>query len=260
LELPILFHDPTSEPSRAVHWFTLEARIPITVRYIWLSRGQHLSAELLAVNPRHQVPALRDADFCLSEATAIIRYLAETSNVESQWLGATTRERARVNQLLSWYHTNLRTKATLEYFLPVLLAPAYHGKPRPSADVLSHLRHQLRGTLEQVNEFLGSKPFLGGTRLMVPDLLFACEIFALDCDHERDGYLAGLAHVLNWMDRLRSLGSYTASHEAWNAVVALMRQKLHDGVAPDSHPLWVADVCEGALELLGKPDSLGRSQ
>lgn len=256
MELPILFHDPTSEPSRAVHWFTLEAGIPIAIRYIWLSRGQHLNAELLAVNPRHQVPAFRDADFCLSEATAIIRYLAEISNVESQWLGGTTRERARVNQLLSWYHTNLRTKATLEYFLPVLLAPAYRGKPRPSADVLSHLRRQLRGTLEQVNEFLGSKPFLGGTRLMVPDLLFACETFALDCDCERDGYLAGLAHVLDWMDRLRSLGSYTASHKAWNAVVPLMRQKLHDGVAPESHPFWVADVCEGALELSGKPGSL----
>jgi glutathione S-transferase len=254
LELPILFHDPTSEPSRAVHWFTLEAGIPIAIRLIWLSRGEHLSAELLAVNPRHQVPAFRDADFCLSEATAIIRYLAEISNVESQWLGGTTRERARVNQLLSWYHTNLRTKATLEYFLPALLLPAYRGQPRPSADVLSHLRRQLRGTLEQVNEFLGSKPFVAGTRLMVPDLLFACEIFALDCDGERDGYLTGLTHVLNWMDRLRCLGSYTASHKAWNAVVPLMRQKLHEGVAPESHPFWVADVCERALELSGKPD------
>ena len=252
MEPPILFHDPTSEPSRAVHWFTLEAGIPITIRYIWLSRRQHLGAELLAVNPRHQVPSLRDADFCLSEATAIIRYLAEISDVESQWLGSTLRERARVNQLLSWYHTNLRTKATLEYFLPVLLGPAYRGKPRPSLDVLGNLRDRLRGTLEQVNELLGSEPYLGGARLMVPDLLFACEIFALDCDVERDGYLAGLTGLLNWMVRLRSLGTYTASHKAWNAVVPLMRQKLHDGVAPESHPFWVADVCEGALGHLGK--------
>lgn len=91
---------------------------------------------------------------------------------------------------------------------------------------------------------------------MAPDLLFACEISALDCDSERDDYLAGLTHVLNWMDRLRCLGSYTASHKAWNAVVPLMRQKLHEGVAPESHPFWVADVCEGALELLDKPGSL----
>jgi glutathione S-transferase len=214
LEPPTLFHDPTSEPSRAVHWFTLEARIPVNVRYIWLSRRQHLSAELLAVNPRHQVPAFRDGDFCLSEATAIIRYLAETSNVGSQWLGSSTRERARVNQLLSWYHTNLRTKATLEYFLPVLLGPAYRGKPRPGADLLNQLRRQLRGTLEQVNEFLEAEPFLVGAQPTVPDLLFACEIFALDCDDERDAHLMGLTRVLAWLDRLRCHGTYIDSHKA----------------------------------------------
>jgi hypothetical protein len=80
--------------------------------------------------------------------------------------------------------------------------------------------------------------------------------FALDCDCERDGYLAGLAHMLNWMDRLRCLGSYTVSHKAWNAVVPLMRQKLSEGVAPESQPFWVSDVCESALELSGKPGSL----
>ena len=257
MEARTLFHDPTSEPSRAVHWFTLEAHIGVDVRYIWLSRRQHLGEELLAVNSRHQVPAFRDGDFCLSEATAIIRYLAEISNVESQWLGSSTRERARVNQLLSWYHTNLRTKATLQYFLPVLLGPAYRGRPRPSDDLLRDLRGQLRGTLEQVNEFLGSDPFLVGSRPTVPDLLFGCEIFALDCDDERDVYLAGLTHLLSWLTRLRCLGGYAESHKAWNAVAPLMQQKLSEGVAPGSQPFWVADVSERALGLSTTPNEGG---
>jgi glutathione S-transferase len=251
LEAPILFHDPTSEPSRAVHWFTLEASVPVGIRYIWLTRREHLSADLLAVNPRHQIPALRDGDFCLSEATAIIRHLAERASVEPRWLGSTVRERARVNQLLSWYHTNLRTKGTLEYFLPVLLGPAYRGKPRPSMEVVRQLQQKLRGSLEQLDELLAHSTFLVGARLMVPDILFACEVFALDCDSERDDYFAGFPHLLNWMDRLRRMEGYAVSHKAWNAVVPLMQQKLADGVPPESHPFWVADVCEAALELAG---------
>jgi glutathione S-transferase len=250
---PILFHDPTSEPSRAVHWFTLEAGITVAVRHIWLSRGQHLSPEFLLINPRHQVPAFREADFCLSEATAIIRYLAETHRAGAHWLGGTARERARVNQLLSWYHTNLRKKATLEYFLPVLLAPAYRGQPRPSDEVVRQLRHHLRAALEQVDEFLGSGPFLGATYLTVPDLLFASEIFALDCDHERDVYLTGLTRVVNWLDRLRGLGSYASSHGPWNAVVPMMQKKLRDGVASGSDPSWVADAAEAAIEHFSDP-------
>jgi glutathione S-transferase len=36
--MPELFYDPTSEPSRAVRWFALEAALPLTLRYIWVTR------------------------------------------------------------------------------------------------------------------------------------------------------------------------------------------------------------------------------
>src|SRR5579883_1810478 len=61
----------------------------------------------------------------------IIRYLAEIAGNPARWLGDTPCERARINQLLSWYHTNLRLRGTLEYFLPVLLAPRYLGQSAP---------------------------------------------------------------------------------------------------------------------------------
>ena len=244
---PILFHDPTSEPSRAVHWFALEASIPLRLRYIWLARNEHHGQELLAVNPRRQVPALRHGEFCLSEATAIIRYLAEIAGESARWLGETVRERARINQLLSWYHTNLRRRGTLEYFLPVLLAPGYLGEAAPPRDQADVLRSHLRAALQQVEEFLEPGQFLGGDRVMVPDLLFASDIFAFDCDPDRELYFADLPRVLSWLDRLRSLGDYETSHRAWNAVAPLVRQRLKNGVAPGSDPGWVAGTCEQVL-------------
>lgn len=243
-DTPILFHDPTSEPSRAVHWFGVEAGIPLDLRYIWLTRGEHHGAELLAVNPRHQVPALRHGDFRLSEATAIMRYLAEIDGSAGRWLGQTARERARVNQLMSWYHTNLRLKGTLEYFLPVLLGPGYLGEPLPAADQVATLRARLRGALEEVERFLEGGPFLTGKLMTAPDFLFGADIFAFDCDPDREAYMTGLPRVASWLDRLRGLESYGISHRPWNAVAPVVRQRLRDGVAPGTDPGWVAELCE----------------
>ncbi len=245
---PLLFHDPTSEPSRAVRWFALEASIPLRLRYIWLTRNEHLGAELLAVNPRHQVPALQHGAFCLSEATAIIRYLAEIAGDGGRWLGNTAHGRARINQLLSWYHTNLRLRGTLEYFLPVLLAPSYLGQTAPPRDRVVTLRGRVRETLDRIEQFLETGPFLAGDRITAPDLMFASEIFALDCDPDREDYLADLPRLSSWLDRLRALRSYGISHRPWNAVVPIVRQRLTDGVAPGCDPGWVADLCEQMLD------------
>lgn len=246
---PIIYYDPTSEPSRAVYWFALEASIPVELHYTWLSRNEHHGQEFLAVNPRHQVPAMRHDDFRLSEATAIIRYLAETAGVEAEWLGRTTRDRARTNMLLSWYHTNLRQKLTLGYFLPVLLAPSYRGVPRPVPAEAERLRGPMRDALGRVEEFLGKAPFLGGERPTIPDLLFAPEIFALDCDADRDSYLGKFPATQAWLQRLRSRPTYATTHDAWNAVAPLMQERLKSDGRPGSIPSWVAATCERVLKI-----------
>jgi glutathione S-transferase len=247
IDTPVLFHDPTSEPSRAVHWFAVQASIPIQLRYTWLTRNEHFGDELLAVNPRHQIPAMRQGDFCLSEATAIIGYLAEVSGNASEWFGSVAQERARINMLLSWYHTNLRLRGTLEYFLPVLLAPSYLGHPAPPQHAVDRLRGNVRTVLEQIEQFLGASPFLGGERIVAPDVVFASEVFALDCDPNRDLYVSNLPRLSTWLNRLRGLAGYQESHRAWNVVVPLISRRLREGVAQNSTPAWVADACKQVL-------------
>ncbi|GAB2190852.1 hypothetical protein MAH1_24600 [Sessilibacter sp. MAH1] len=109
-----LYLDPTSEPCRAVHWLCVQADIDFLIEHIWLSRNQHLGEAFLKINPLHQVPALKHENLCLSEATAIMRYIADLSGKESQWFGKTQQDRAIINQGLSWYHLNLKRVVTLE--------------------------------------------------------------------------------------------------------------------------------------------------
>jgi glutathione S-transferase len=246
--LPVLYHDPTSEPSRAVHWFAVETAIPVDLRFTWLTRNEHRSPALLAVNPRHQVPALKHGDFHLSEATAIIRYLAESTGNSEAWLGQSLRERARINQLLSWYHTNLRQQSTLDYMLDVLLLPAYLGTALPTEGRIESMRQAARVTLERTQEFLGSSRFLGGERPMAPDLLFGSEIFALDCDPGRELLFAGLPLLQQWLERLRALESYELTHKAWHVIAPMILSRLtREDSAPNRNPRWVADTCERVL-------------
>jgi glutathione S-transferase len=103
---PVLFHDPTSEPSRAVHWLAIEAGLEIELEYTWLTRDEHLDPRFLAINPGHQVPALVHNEFCVAEASAIMLYLVDINEVQGRWVGATPEDRAFTHRLLSWHHTN----------------------------------------------------------------------------------------------------------------------------------------------------------
>jgi glutathione S-transferase len=244
---PLLFIDPISEPSRAVHWFALEAGVPIELRYVWLTRSEHERPAFAAVNPRRQVPALLDGDFALSEATAILRYLAATREVDPVWLGKTPRERARVDLLFSWYHTNLRLRSTLEYFLPALLVPSF-GAPRPPPERIAKLRERARESLAGLEGLLGGAPYLGGEQPRACDLLLASELYALDCDPDRTALLEGIPGVCAWEQRMRGLPGYAPTHAGWNAVVPLILARLRGSLPPGPGAAWIADACLRGIE------------
>jgi glutathione S-transferase len=245
--VPVLRHDPTSEPSRAVHWLCLAAGIPIEVRHVWLTRGEHRAESFLKVNPRHQVPALGHGDFNLSEATAIMGYLAELHGCAGRWLGDSTRARAEIQMLLSWYHTNLRLRVTIHYFLPILLMPAYFGTPHADPDEVARVRDAFDEVFEQLDNFLAGSPFLAGDEVTAPDLLFAAELFALDMDPERDIYLEPHLRVLAWLERMRTVTGYEVSHAPWNHVVPMVKDRWRRAPAEGWDPAWVAEECQKVL-------------
>ena len=41
-----------------------------------IMEGAHKTPEMLAINPFHQMPSMKDGEFCLAEGNAILRYIA----------------------------------------------------------------------------------------------------------------------------------------------------------------------------------------
>jgi len=244
MDVPALYHDPTSEPSRAVHWFTLEAGVEVTISSVWLTRGEHRAPAFQSINPAHQVPALEHAGFCLSEASAIMLYLAEIAGVRDLWVGASAGGRAQTQRFLSWHHTNTRLKVTLDYFLPVLLKPAYTGASPPSDERVRQLRERGREPLTLLEGFLvGRGSFLGGRTPSVADLFIASDLYALDADPMKGSWFYGLPRVSGWLDRLRDRNGYRISHAAWNAIVPRIQQLVSLEARGSRNPRWVADAC-----------------
>jgi glutathione S-transferase len=227
-----------------VHWFALEVGIELKLSYVWLTRGEHRSPQLLAVNPGHQVPALQHGELCLAEASAIMIYLAEIAGEVDRWIGADPVQRAVTNRFLSWHHTNTRLKLTLDYLLPVLLMPAYKGVAPPAAEKVRALRDRGRESLVLLEVLLsGRGRYLGGEQPSIADLFIAADLFALDIDPALDELLRDLPAVRSWLERLRQRDGYQVSHAAWNAVVPRVRQLLQSADQGPRDPSWVTEVC-----------------
>ncbi|HFK8543634.1 TPA: glutathione S-transferase family protein [Proteus mirabilis] len=244
--LVTIYHDPTSEPSRAVHWLCVDAGITINIKYIWLTLGEHLSNEFLAVNPLHQVPAMKHKDFCLSEASAIMNYITDIHGCSDEWFGKSIREKAIINKYLSWYHTNLRRISTLDYFLPVLLMPAYLGLPKPKGEDLKNRLDALHGMFANLDFLLQGKKFLSGDKISAADILYACDIFALMIDPNYKKLLSRYNNIANWLENLKATKGYNESHKAWNNIVPQILAL--DGGTKGS-PEWVAENCKKFLLL-----------
>lgn len=243
---PVLYHDPTSEPSRAVHWFALEAGIEIDVEHTWLTRGDHRAPGFLAVNPVHQVPALKHGEFCLAEASAIMIYLAEINDVHERWIGRTSRDRAKTLQIMSWHHTNTRTAITLNYFLPVLLMPAYLDAQPPDVEICQQLRETGKESLRKLDQILSMQGhFLGGREPSMADFFIAPDLFALDIDQARDDWFSECPALRKWLTALRERTGYETSHAMWNAIVPRLRDLLLSESNERRNPAWVADFLEG---------------
>lgn len=70
------YHNPMSR-GRIVHWMLEEIGAPYDTRVLSFEKGEHKTAEFLAVNPMGKIPAIVHRGVVVTEAAAICAYLAD---------------------------------------------------------------------------------------------------------------------------------------------------------------------------------------
>src|SRR4051812_17055316 len=105
--------------SRAVLAFCDAANIDVTVKDVDLMKGEQHQPPFATLNPNGLVPVLVDDGFVLTEASAILRYLA--NKTRSPLYPDDLRARARVDELLAWFEANFYKDFGFQYVYPSVM-------------------------------------------------------------------------------------------------------------------------------------------
>ena len=127
--------------------------------------NQQNSAEYLRINPKGRVPALVDGDWVLTEAPAILRYIAARHPGAGLWPWD-PREEARCAEWLNWLSSTIQPA-----FGHVRRANRYASDPRAVEDVAATGKKHARDLWKQVDEKIGEGPWAIGERYSVADPL-----------------------------------------------------------------------------------------
>lgn len=197
-----LYVDRLSQPSRAILTFCWVNGIEFEEVQIQLVKGQHRSPEYGVINPMKQVPAIMDGDFQLFESHAILKYLASKYGVADHWYPSDLHQRAKINSVLDWHHSNLR-RGAVGYLFNTTFAPVF-GLPLNS-QAAAEDEKLLSASLAKIESFWlqGNGSFLlGNTEPSIADLSLVCEIMQLEVldDEDKERIVSPYKKVLKWID------------------------------------------------------------
>ena len=204
------FYWMSGSPNAWRAMLTLEYKgIPYRSHRLDGSRGEHRTAEFLAMNPRGKVPVLKNGAFVMSESIATMAYL-ERTHPEKPLFGTDAEESGRIWQ---------RVLEIVHYVLPPIdvgiVRPVFGGAtPSPEAAVA------VDEALRWMDEVLADAPYLAGPDLSAADLAVIPNIQLLARVGRRDTVRAlhlddlGTAYpqVGKWIARMEALPAYEASY------------------------------------------------
>lgn len=165
-----LYYHPVSATSRPILLWAADEGLKLELEVVDLMTGAHMQPSFSAINPSQQVPVLEDGDFRLTESSAILKYLADTTG--SATYPRELQQRARVNEIMDWLNTGLSRDLGYGFVYPQL----FPNHQREGAGVQqAHLawgREKARrwlGILDR--DILGGNAYLCGKAITLADYL-----------------------------------------------------------------------------------------
>ncbi|XP_072321319.1 glutathione S-transferase theta-3-like [Eucyclogobius newberryi] len=195
-----LYLDLCSQPCRSVFLVAKALNVPFEFKHVDLAAGQHYTEEFGKISSMRKVPVMKDGDFILTESTAILDYMVQKHKGPDHWFPSELQSRARVNEYLSWQHTNLRANGS-KVFLLRLVFPMMMGSEAPK-EKMDAAMEELNTSLSLLeNYFLRDKPFIIGDKVSVADIVAVAEI--MQPVGTGVDVFAGRPKLSAWRDRVK---------------------------------------------------------
>lgn len=189
--------------------------LPYEAHLLDISKRQHKTADMLAMNPRGKVPVMRDGEFTLHESMAIVAYL-EAKFPQRPVLGRTPEDTGRI------WKTWSELVCYLEPAVDRLVIPIYQGKAAEQPDAVRAIARDILAQLAPYEAQLGRTPWLIGDEPTAADAAFAPQIghmlralgkpVATDLELALAPFTSRLPNFAAWWERLRALPNFDRTY------------------------------------------------
>jgi glutathione S-transferase len=195
-----LLSNPISPNGKRVKICATELGIPLTPQLVDFAKGDHRSADYLALNPMGKIPTLVEDGFVLWESPAILHYLAQQVPGSPVWPASARGQ----SDMLRWMFFGA---AHVDPYLTTLLIER-HLKARDHQPADEHVtaaaEQQLARFLPVIEQQLNGRDYLAGG-FGLADITLGC---ALELAPMLRLDLSPYPRVLEWLARLQSRESW----------------------------------------------------
>lgn len=222
-----LYMHPVSTASRPVRLLIAEHNIKCDEEMVDILKGAHHQEPYASLNPSRLVPMLEDGDLRLTEASAILKYLADKYDLPCY--PKDLKRRARVNEMMDW----LNTQFYRDFGYGLIYAQIFpHHKRRSDeahAGAIAWGQQGARRWLPVLNDHcIGPRnQYLCGGELTIADY-FGSSLVSIGeligCD------FAAYPNVQRWLGNMKRSRTWGQVNEVFNGFVAANRGKEFVGV------------------------------
>ena len=212
-----LYYHPASTASRPVALFVAENGIPIDLQLVDIFKGEHRQPAYAAINPNALVPVLEDGDFKLTESSAILKYLAD--KFDSPLYPKDLRQRARVNERMDWFNTQVSRDFCFGLVFAQLLPHHKRRSDEAQDATVQWGKERSQAWLKVLNDhILGpAKKYVCGDAITIADY-FGASLLTLGevvgCD------FAAYPNVQRWLTRMKALKSWNDVNKVLDGLTA----------------------------------------
>ena len=199
--------------SRAVLALCDAADIPVVVKDVDLMKGEHHQPPFAALNPNRMVPVLDDEGFVLSEASAILRYLATKTDSPLYPKSTDLRARARVDEAMAWFEANFYRDFGFQYVYPKVFPHHARGSEEATKRTVEWGLERSKNWLAILDRhWLARREWIAGDTMTIADY-FGVSILSLGELVRFD--LSPYPNVKRWYERVAKDPSFARINVAF---------------------------------------------
>ena len=202
------FYNSIGPNPRMVRMFMAEKGFTVPKIEVDLRGGENRREPYLKANPSGQMPALElDDGTVLAEITAICEYVDEVKKDTPSLIGNTAEERAKTRMWTRRIDLNI-VEPALNGFRYAEGLKLFQNRIRCIPQAADDLKAVAREKLAWLDGLVGDKPFIGGARLTMADImLFAFVDFLNGVGQPLD---PACKHLTAWFGRMKARPSAAA--------------------------------------------------